>query len=141
MTLLPGRGAVDSTLPDLEQLRRTRADGGREVILLDGREDARLRVFLTTVKDDQEYITDERARAKRLAVLVAARLGGGGARDDIVAASEAHVARIGSKVVLIGELRAGVCRHRALLYKYCADRTGYGRPSLPLLVREWHQSP
>ena len=33
-------------------------------------------------------------------------------------------------MVLIGKLRAGVCRHRALLYKYCADRIGYGMPDM-----------
>ena len=92
MTLLRGRWGVNSTLPDLKQLRRACAGGGREVILMDGREDAELRVFLTTVKDDQEYITDERARAKRLAVLVADRLGG--VRDDIVAASEVGQCRL-----------------------------------------------
>jgi len=86
MALPPGR-VFSIVLPDLKQLRRTRADGGREVILLDGREDARLRAFVTTVKDDLKYTTDERERAKRLAVLVAVRLGGD--RDDIVAASEA----------------------------------------------------
>jgi len=85
MTLPPGR-VFSITLPDLKQLRRTRADGGREVILLDGREDARLRAFVTTVKDDLKYATDERERAKRLAVLVAVRLGG--ERDEILTATE-----------------------------------------------------
>ena len=49
---------------------------------------------------------------------------------------------MGTKVLRIGELRVGVCRHRALLYKYCADRTGQGlsdirspRHRMPLISR------
>jgi hypothetical protein len=80
------------------------------------------RIFLREAKDGLKNITDDRAKAKRLAEVVAERLGG--ERPDIEAASEADVARVGAKVVPVGKLRVGVCRHRALLYKYCADRVG-----------------
>jgi hypothetical protein len=106
----------------MDQLKRARVDGGREVIVVDRGEDAKLRAFMSTVTTALNNITDERARANRLAVLVADRLGG--VRADIVAACEADVARVGTKVVPIGELRVGICRHRALLYNYCADHTG-----------------
>jgi hypothetical protein len=85
MTLQPGRRGVNSSLMD--QLKRARVDGGREVIVLDRGEDAKLKAFVSTVKAALKNITDERARAKSLAVLVADRLGG--VRDDIVAACEA----------------------------------------------------
>mmetsp|Transcript_33569 Transcript_33569/g.53821 ORF Transcript_33569/g.53821 Transcript_33569/m.53821 type:complete len:832 (-) Transcript_33569:488-2983(-) len=75
------------------------------------------------VKNELKNITDERARVKRLAQLVSMRLGGN-ELHDLVAASEVDVARIGKLVMPLGELREGVCRHRALLYKYCADRVG-----------------
>jgi len=109
-----------------------------KVILLDGGEDAKLQAFLATVKADLEKIKDERERAKRLAVLVAERLGGN-EMADLVAASEADVARIGTKVVRIGDLQVGVCRHRALLYKYCADRVP-GGPSCRLVRGDYASS-
>ena len=90
------------------------------MILVDGREDEKLRVFLSTVKDALKNVTDERECAKRLAELVGNRLGGD--CDNIEAEVDKELARVGTKVVLIGELRAGFGCHRALLYKYCADR-------------------
>jgi leucine-rich repeat protein SHOC2 len=117
----PGRGGV--SLPDITRLRDEPLRGEREVILLDDREDAELKRFMQQVKNELKNITDERARVKRLAQLVSMRLGGN-ELHDLVAASEVDVARIGKLVMPLGELREGVCRHRALLYKYCADRVG-----------------
>ena len=45
-------------------------------------------------------------------------------RPCIVAACVAELTRLGKRVVLIGELRVGICRHRALLFKYLADLLG-----------------
>ena len=114
----PGRrGDGGSKLPNLDALRGAAlSPGGREVILLDGQDDEALVDFLeVTVTGALQPLTDVRARAKRLAELVGERLGGD--RPDIVEASEAEIARRGERVLPIGELKLGVCRHRSLLFK------------------------
>jgi hypothetical protein len=118
----PGRRGVHAAFPSLHDLRHAPADSGREVIYVDTKEDTALMAFLERVKEALHFITDDRARAKRLAELVGEKLGGDLA--DIVQASDEDVARLNVKVVPLGQLRIGVCRHRAILYKLCADRVG-----------------
>jgi hypothetical protein len=75
-------------------------------------------------------------KAQHLALwYVSNRLGGEGTADILARTTQAieHV-RSNDDRVLIGRLTAGVCRHRAILFKYLADQVG-----LPCrLVRGYH---
>jgi hypothetical protein len=74
-------------------------------------------------------------KAQHLALYVSNRLGGEGTAD-LGDRTERAIddARSHDHRVLIGRLTAGVCRHRAILFKYLADQVG-----LPCrLVRGYH---
>jgi len=80
------------------------------VILLDSRIDAKLAAFLTEVEDELRDMMGDHAIAKRLSVLVSARLGGD--REDIEEAVSMEIKRLmriggGTNVVLLGEMEAG----------------------------------
>eukprot|EP01012_Entosiphon_sulcatum_P055342 TRINITY_DN7714_c0_g1_i1.p1 TRINITY_DN7714_c0_g1~~TRINITY_DN7714_c0_g1_i1.p1 ORF type:complete len:308 (+),score=43.11 TRINITY_DN7714_c0_g1_i1:40-924(+) len=114
-------------LPSLAELRRVPVHSGRETILLQPTDDPVLRLkvdnFLLTLAAVADH---PRARVHVLALLVSNALGG--CNDDLVTNTERAVVnaklRLESNVVPLGELQFGVCRHRAVLFKYIAGLIG-----------------
>ena len=111
----PGGCDADETeLPTLATLRgggHASTSSGVEVLLLDIHEDPKLGAFVREVEDDLRGVTDGHARAKRLSLLVAERLGGD-LGPDIVPAVEEELTRLmslggGTRIVHIGEMKFG----------------------------------
>ncbi|XRB12827.1 DUF285 domain-containing protein [Pseudoscourfieldia marina] len=124
-----GRGFDLRPIPPAEQLSephiRTRLKH-REAVVVDKRKDAHLKEFLESVKGRLQHVSGNWNKFKVLSVAVSDKLGG---KDnmDIVGVTEKHIKTLqqeGSPVVLLGALRYGVCRHRALLFKVCCDYCG-----------------
>ena len=119
--------------PLLELFRREGSQRGREVVLLDARVDASLLLFRQKVLSKLGEVCERKGCsalkvAGVLAKLVAERLGGYGpvAGARTADGSSADVDRVrkangGSDIIPLGNVRLGVCRHRAALFKYLAD--------------------
>ena len=119
--------------PLLELFRREGSQHGREVVLLDARADASLLLFKQKVLSKLGEVAERKGAsalklAGLLAKLVAERLGGYGpvAGARTADGSAADVDRVrkangGSDIIPLGNVRLGVCRHRAALFKYLAD--------------------
>jgi hypothetical protein len=126
---------------------------GREVVVVDATRDARLKRFTQrTVRELQQLARRGGSTMQLTALLacrVAGRLGGYGpaAAARVACGSAGDIQRVRREchkgdVVPIGALRLGVCRHRAVLFKYCADcfseavtRNGGGADAQPLRCR------
>ena len=88
-----------------------------------------LQPLLDRAKRELAQETSVREKFKRLARLCSEQLGGEAAMRDVSLTEQALVEtkqRLGSNVVPVHELlgRAGVCRHRALLFKVLSDDVG-----------------
>ena len=135
-----GRGSVPVSLEEqLAMYNPTTCP--REVIVIDPSRDAELVEWVCQVAEDLTTSMRGASLAEKLAVLagrVAARLG-----DSQDGSSRVHPASVEAAVqevaaanggeVLLGTLRLGVCRHRALLFKLVCDEVGIGCR----LVRGW----
>lgn len=106
----------------------------REVILVDGTQDQGLAFKLDAAKKFIENAAGIEDKIKMLAIFVSNSLGGsqmikdaGPSITDLtgreIEARKQHTASSGD-IVMLGYLNYGVCRHRALMFKYLADRLG-----------------
>lgn len=102
----------------------------REIIMVNSKLDSGLQRKLEIVQHMLEDVTDMKSRVLMLAQFVSNVLGGiqvyrGGAgeeracKEEIDAWKEKH-----GDTLILGSLNHGVCRHRAILFKYLADRVG-----------------
>jgi hypothetical protein len=103
---------------------------GREAICLDSYIDKSLLQKVITSRQILADIQDKKTKVTLLAAYVCSILGGYQISDDpgthIYKLSELNVTHILNKTKLdylpLGMLDFGVCRHRALMFKYLADR-------------------
>jgi hypothetical protein len=123
----PGR--LDAALfPTLDALSRRHAGaaGTREVLIVDTRVDDALFEFVVDAITSARNITGTREQLKFLGELVSERLGG--VSSSIVEDCEKELAERmldkDSPLVKLGDVRYGVCRHRALLFKVLGDAMG-----------------
>ena len=131
-------------MPPLRLLERIEPDASdqRDVMLLDARRDDDLRLFcdrvvrtaLETYGDAETSDDSVAARASYVAMEVAQRLGGAVESDARCAAVWAETSydlrsALNTLVFPAGALRFGTRRHRAVLFKYVADRCGGLLPS------------
>ena len=118
------------------------ASDQRDVMLLDARRDDDLRLFcdrvvrtaLETYGDAETSDDSVAARASYVAMEVAQRLGGAMESDARCAGAWAETSydlrsALNTLVFPAGALRFGTRRHRAVLFKYVADRCGGSLPS------------
>ena len=136
-------------MPPLPLLERIEPDASdtRDVMLLDARRDDELRSFCDRVAtavasaygDGKGDFTDGKetdlvaSRASYVAMEVAQRLGGAVESDEACAGAWAETSydlrsALSTLVFPAGSLRVGLRRHRAVLFKYVADRC-FGLPS------------
>ncbi|KAK9832796.1 hypothetical protein WJX81_001956 [Elliptochloris bilobata] len=122
-------GAGGQGLPSLAELRSLPAWPGdpREVVVLDQGNDPGLREAAEQASEALTGCCDEGLVSciRALAQVVAERMGGRFAYDELDARYAAAAAErkraAGGLVVGVGELRIGLARHRALLFKALAD--------------------
>ena len=135
-------------MPPLPLLERIEPDASdtRDVLLLDARRDDALRAFVervaravaetcpvpNTAADAEDAGALVASRASCVAMEVAHRLGGAAESDESCASAWAEMSydlrsSLNTLVFPLGELRVGLRRHRAVLFKYVADRI----PGLP----------
>lgn len=116
----------------VDEKGKMREIGYREIILLDTNVDPGLRQVLTETQELLKGITDMQTKIKMLALYISNRLGGKHLNDypgsHISDLTENDIETVLKKTdgvhLPIGALNHGVCRHRALLFKYLADRNG-----------------
>jgi hypothetical protein len=104
----------------------------REVIVVDPASDPELR---SCVAEAEAAVSAAGAsasvaqQAEALAAFCAQRLGGRGVTESTAAAHIRDVQRAnGHRGVSLGSLQQGVCRHRAVLFKYLCDQPSVGIP-------------
>ncbi|KAK3237980.1 hypothetical protein CYMTET_51974, partial [Cymbomonas tetramitiformis] len=97
---------------------------GRETILVDEGKDGELASFLAHLRQE---VLGRRSAGEVLRMLseeVAARMGG--SDPKIARKTSRHLKTLkkdqGHKIIMIGDIRFGVCRHRCLLFKVCCER-------------------
>jgi hypothetical protein len=119
-------GRSVSSLPSLESLKHQLPHAGREVILLDSREDSELRHTVGKIHATLNWISDRRAQIHVLSLMVSNFYGG--SNSDLIANTEKCIldlkTSMWTNVLPIGRLQFGVCRHRAVIFKMIADQTG-----------------
>ena len=118
---IPPLALLESIEPD--------ASDDRDVVVVDARGDEDLRRFADAARETIGALEDKTERAAALARAVAERLGGPAPDDGALAGRWAEVAydlrvELGRLTFPIGQLRCGLRRHRALLFKAVADRLG-----------------
>ncbi|EKD47821.1 MAG: hypothetical protein ACD_65C00273G0003 [uncultured bacterium] len=106
----------------------------RELIFVDAIRDTCLQSKVEGARKFIESAPTTQAKIQMLAMFVSNALGGSqmvaDGYGDIVQLTEANIQRCKisranvDDVVLLGYLNHGVCRHRAILFKYLADRLG-----------------
>jgi hypothetical protein len=108
------------------------ADGqvgsSRELMMVDRRNDARLRGMLAFARTPEIRSLDERERAVKLAAYLDEFSNASRSRRASARAADSLAADFRGRGVLIGDVVAlcggGSCRHRTLLYKLLADEAG-----------------
>jgi len=115
-------------LPSLESLREIPPNKGREVILVDEAKDRKLLIMKELALETVHVMREdpEKERAIAVAKLIDTRMGG---QDrDILSNSQKLITHLKEKmrnnVVLLGDISQGVCRHRAIMFKYLSDACG-----------------
>ncbi|KAE8676507.1 Serine/threonine-protein kinase CTR1 [Hibiscus syriacus] len=116
-------------IPSIDSLRSVdRAVGSPlEVILVDRRSDLGIKELQNRVYNISRSCITTKEVVEELAQLVCCRMGGSSTKeeDDLVSywrdCSDDLKECLGSVVVPMGSLSAGLCRHRALLFKVLAD--------------------
>ena len=105
-----------------------RADSAREILCVDRGRDAALRGWLTFAGSAELKVLPPLDRARRLAAFVDAACTPPGGLRWLERTCEQLEREFADKPVLLGEWlnqsHAGVCRHRALLFKLLADEAG-----------------
>jgi hypothetical protein len=104
----------------------------REIILLHSGIDDALKKITNDAENLLSGVSDMKTKIKMLAMYVSNLMGGSQAyknpQTDIEILSDMDIANLQRKpnsgILQIGYLTHGVCRHRALLFKYLADRLG-----------------
>jgi Ethylene-responsive protein kinase Le-CTR1 len=113
-------GGRQSTIDDEGNIR-----SGREVIVVDRKRDPELAEHLLFARSPLLARLPPVARARMLALYVDIQTTPPAGRNDSLAAVERLMAEYRGTELLLGRsLRAGVCRHRALLFKVLADDAG-----------------
>jgi len=116
----PGRGEFLS----LEEYQRQPVNlTTREILLVDSRTDVKLKSYVHRAQEMLHNFADVESQARVLALFVSNCFGGDfpnatRCAQEIAKLKQAHQAN----VIPIGEIVSGVCRHRAILYKYLCDR-------------------
>eukprot|EP01083_Nonionella_stella_P098466 276918_1 len=122
-------------------------DHAREIIVVDSRNDPALRKTVDAMQAMMSSVDSAEARVRVLSMFVSSSLGGCDNRpadegptllDELCLRDITSIrAQRASNVVPLGALAYGVCRHRAILFKYLADATV---PRVPCaLVRGYRQ--
>ncbi len=101
----------------------------REVILCDALLDLKLSDHIAKSRAAIRGALGEKQKALALGKYVIGALGGAQIDANVLAyRTAAEIKKLrekkGKRVILLGELLHGVCRHRSLLFKYLADRDG-----------------
>ncbi|KAK3277876.1 hypothetical protein CYMTET_14145, partial [Cymbomonas tetramitiformis] len=119
---------LNDRLPSLEQLRQLESCemDTREVIVVDRATDQELNTLEESAVDTACGLGDPASRAQKLAQLVAEHFGGPTTCEASLLekwrVTSAHLkAYSGGVTVQIGQLRCGLARHRALLFKVLAE--------------------
>lgn len=105
-------------------------DSRREVVVLDNRNDVLLENKSKKAGKFLSKISNMEGKITALALYVSSIMGGNqnydGSNSDIVKLTDMDIESLkkqtGTNILAIGYLDHGVCRHRALLFKYLADR-------------------
>ena len=115
----------------LRLFRKQGATGGRELVLVDGTHDSALREWTRQAVRELKELQGAGATVQqltfRLAKRVSDRMGGHGAAAEqrLSSGSAADIDRIrregASDIIPLGQIGMGVCRHRAVLFKFVAD--------------------
>ena len=115
----------------LRLFRKQGATGGRELVLVDGTHDSALREWTRQAVRELKELQGAGATVQqltlRLAKRVSDRMGGHGAAAEqrLSSGSAADIDRIrregASDIIPLGQISMGVCRHRAVLFKFVAD--------------------
>jgi hypothetical protein len=106
---------------------------GREFILVDKDSDQKLSTLLKHASDLIFEISDIHVRIKLLSIFVSDSMGGRRDNGDVSTSSLEHLIHASSygirnlkqlrksNIIPIGSITLGVCRHRAILFKYLCD--------------------
>lgn len=92
---------------------------GREITVVNRKEDKKLAELCDWAKGMRK-IKDEEERAFRIAQLVSKRMGG----SDPIVKDGIRSTMVGERKLLLGEIKRGVCRHRAPLFQVLATEAG-----------------
>eukprot|EP00999_Lentomonas_sp_LEN2_P002530 NODE_414_length_1525_cov_103.089413_g382_i0.p1 GENE.NODE_414_length_1525_cov_103.089413_g382_i0~~NODE_414_length_1525_cov_103.089413_g382_i0.p1 ORF type:complete len:329 (+),score=45.54 NODE_414_length_1525_cov_103.089413_g382_i0:103-987(+) len=113
-------------LPSLDSLKAQEAHSGREVIYVDRNTDTAFAELVEKAGATISVGNEIKARAVLLSLAVSNYFGG--TNDCLISNTEKGIlqlkSRRNSNVLPIGQLQYGVCRHRAVAYKYICDREG-----------------
>jgi hypothetical protein len=119
------------TLGDLERSLQAPWDSNIETLVVCPATDHALHAFISHVREKLSSVTDPTEKFSLISIEVSKRLGGEG--DEMLVQrseqdSEKLRAQANSAVVKIGDLKLGVCRHRAILFKVRPQMDhGHGR--------------
>ncbi len=124
-----GRDAVYKTDERFGPMKLVPPDPRREIIVVDANSDQGLNDRLDGARTILEGVSDEVARIKILALFVAGSYGGNrfdrrGKSLLRLCAEDIEFKKRPDGTLPIGTLDVGVCRHRAIVFKYLADRLG-----------------
>ncbi|KAK1300552.1 Serine/threonine-protein kinase CTR1 [Acorus calamus] len=118
----------DNWIPSIESLKAIQPiDSSVEVVLINKQDDPELRDLQDRVVGLSRSCNTTEDAVDQLAKLICTRMGGAASsgEDSLVplwkASNEALKAVSGSVVIPVGKLSAGLCRHRAVLFKVLAD--------------------
>jgi hypothetical protein len=104
------------------------ASSGREILTVDRAHDAELAADLTFARSSEIRMLPELDRIQRISALIDKRTTPPGGREWVGETTTLLEKEFENKPVLIGDwvdqCQAGVCRHRALLFKILGDEAG-----------------
>jgi len=129
-----GGHSMGFELDDEERLSLS-CTSSREVLLVDSNNDPALAFKLEVARQFIEDANTVQAKVQMLAVFVSNSLGGsqmiqGGGKRWLLELTHGDIeqrkmrAKNSGDIVMLGHLNYGVCRHRAIMFKYLADRLG-----------------
>lgn len=125
----PGRLSTEGssvTFPTLESFEgQPYNKGTREVLLVDSTKDPLLSEIVRRAESMLQSFADLESQARVLSIFVS-NCFGGDSPCPVTCAAEISKLKEAKKsnVIPIGEIKIGVCRHRAVLYKYLCDKIG-----------------
>eukprot|EP00999_Lentomonas_sp_LEN2_P002867 NODE_731_length_1232_cov_309.337557_g691_i0.p1 GENE.NODE_731_length_1232_cov_309.337557_g691_i0~~NODE_731_length_1232_cov_309.337557_g691_i0.p1 ORF type:complete len:307 (+),score=42.64 NODE_731_length_1232_cov_309.337557_g691_i0:83-1003(+) len=111
------------SLPTLDYLKAQEPHSGREVILVDRNTDAAFAEMVAKTQHNIDVAKDIRSKVVLLSLSVSNFFGGTNA--SLISNTEKGILDLkvkkSSNILPLGELQYGVCRHRALAFKYICD--------------------